>query len=310
MLRNVIVKNAGKKGKGVFAARDFRKGDLIMPIKGRLIKEKTEHSIQVSPVSHIDPEPPARFANHSCDPNSGICMKKGRPWLCAMKRIENGEEITWDYAMSEYDFNCFMSCRCGSKTCRKLICPYLFLDKKMIRHYKNFVMPYLKKMPMKNAAVMMAGRKGLGVFACRDFSKGDVVLCYKRSRIFKGSEVPKVWRGKFRYLDRVGKDKYMIMQPPERYINHSCDPNVFIKNRKIVAMKPIKRCDEVVFDYSINSDFPVAFKCRCGAGNCRGVYSVSFFKLDRKLQKKYLPFLDTWFKKLYRKKLEKLARGK
>ena len=74
-------------------------------------------------------------------------------------------------------------------------------------------------------------------------------------------------------------------------------------------MRPIKKGEELVFDYSINSDFPVAFKCRCGTKNCRGVYSKSFFKLDKKLQKKYLPYLGTWFKKLYRKKLEKLAKN-
>ena len=85
----------------------------------------------------------------------------------------------------------------------------------------------------------------------------------------------------------------MVMQAPERYINHSCDPNVFIKNWKIIAMKPIKKGEEIVFDYSINSDFPVAFRCRCGAKSCRGFYSVSFFKLNRRLQKKYLPYLDT-----------------
>ena len=163
---------------------------------------------------------------------------------------------------------------------------------------------------LRNVIVKNAGKKGKGVFAAGDFRKGDVVLRYKKSGIFKGSEVPKVWRGKFRYLDRVGKDKHMIMQPPERYINHSCDPNVFIRNRKIFAMKPIKKYDELFFYYSINSDFPVAFRCRCGAKNCRGIYSTSFFSLDKKLQKKYLPYLDTWFRKLYAKKLAKLKAKK
>lgn len=309
MARGVIIKGAGKKGRGVFALRDFKRGELIVPIEGRLMGERTEHSIQVSPASHIDPKPPARFANHSCSPNSGICMKKGKPWLCAMRNIGKGEEITWDYAMSEYEFNYFMPCHCGNKNCRKLIGPYLFLDKKTIRRYKNFIMPYLKKMPVKIVAVMRAGKKGLGVFACCDFRKGETVLRYKKGKILRENQVPRVWKGRFRYLDRVGKDKYMIMKPPERYINSSCDPNVYIKNWKIIAIRPIKKGEELVFDYSINSNFPVAFKCRCMARNCRGVYSKSFFKLDKKLQKKYLPYLDTWFKKLYRKKLDKLAKS-
>jgi|SRR3989338_1373732 len=162
---------------------------------------------------------------------------------------------------------------------------------------------------MQKVIIRKAGRKGKGVFAARDFRKGEIVLRYQKSKVFKDNEVPKIWKGKFRYLDRIDRNKYMIMQPPERFINHSCEPNVFIKNWKIIAMKSIKKGDEIVFDYSINSDFSTSFKCRCGAANCRGVYSVSFFRLDKKLQKKYLPYLEAWFRRLHRKELAKLAKS-
>ena len=160
---------------------------------------------------------------------------------------------------------------------------------------------------MRNIIVKIINkRKGKGVFAARYFMKGDVILTYKKTKLFKGNEVPKVWKNKFRYLDCVGKDKYMIMQKPERYINSSCDPNIYIKNWKIIAMKPIRKGEQLTFDYSINNDFSIAFKCICDAENCRGFYSISFFKLNKKLQKKYLPYLDTWFKKLYKKELSKV----
>lgn len=69
--------------------------------------------------------------------------------------------------------------------------------------------------------------------------------------------------------------QFNFMKPHERFINHSCDPNVFVKNWKIIAMRSIEKSEELVFDYSINSDFPVAFKCRCGARNCRGVFNIT-----------------------------------
>ena len=160
-----------------------------------------------------------------------------------------------------------------------------------------------------DVVVKRADKKGKGVFALRDFNKGETILRYKKSKVFRDSEAPKVWKGKFRYLDRVGKSSYMVMQPPERFINHSCSPNVYIKNWKIIAMKSIKKGEELVFDYSINNDFPVTFRCKCGSKSCRGLYSQSFFKLPKALQKKYLPYLDTWFRRLYRKEIGKLRQN-
>lgn len=162
---------------------------------------------------------------------------------------------------------------------------------------------------MRNVVVRKAGKKGKGVFAARDFRKGEIVLPYKKGRILRGNVIPKVWKGKFRHLDRVGEDEFIIMKPPERYINCSCDPNVFIKNWKIIAMKPIKKGEEIAYDCAINNSYDVKQKCFCGAKICRGRYPLSFFKLDKRLQKKYLPYLDTWSKKLYKKKLEEIKKA-
>ncbi len=55
------------------------------------------------------------FINHSCEPNCGFL---DATTLVAMRRIEVGESITFDYAMS--DSNSFISfdCACGSTSCR------------------------------------------------------------------------------------------------------------------------------------------------------------------------------------------------
>ncbi|MDP1546488.1 MAG: SET domain-containing protein-lysine N-methyltransferase [Anaerolineales bacterium] len=60
------------------------------------------------------PEPNDCF-NHSCDPNLGFTGQIG---LAAMRDIEAGEELRFDYAMcdgSPYDE---FDCRCGSANCR------------------------------------------------------------------------------------------------------------------------------------------------------------------------------------------------
>ncbi len=144
-MNNVLVKNAGKKGKGIFAAKDFKKNQRITVIEGPVIKKATVYSIQFGDKKHINTKSPARFSNHSCDPNCGIKVYKGHPFLVSIKNIKKGDEINWDYAMSEYVFDYSMPCFCKNKKCRKLIDGYKNLDNKIKKKYRPYIMPYLKK---------------------------------------------------------------------------------------------------------------------------------------------------------------------
>jgi hypothetical protein len=57
------------------------------------------------------------FINHSCDPNCETEEIKGRVWIRAIRKIEPGEEITYDYCL--YDGGDDEAvCNCGAKKCR------------------------------------------------------------------------------------------------------------------------------------------------------------------------------------------------
>ena len=58
----------------------------------------------------------ARLANHSCDPNCETDIIKGHVYLIALREIEEGEEITYNYC---FDLEFFEDhpCLCGSKDC-------------------------------------------------------------------------------------------------------------------------------------------------------------------------------------------------
>ncbi|ORZ32738.1 histone methyltransferase [Catenaria anguillulae PL171] len=62
----------------------------------------------------------ARFINHSCDPNSLakniIADGEKKIVIYAGKRIEIGQEITYDYKFDYEDDK--IVCLCGSKNCR------------------------------------------------------------------------------------------------------------------------------------------------------------------------------------------------
>lgn len=149
---------------------------------------------------------------------------------------------------------------------------------------------------MENVVVRKVDKKGKGVFAIRDFKKGESILNIKGKVISKAKLLKSS-----RYLDdhsgAIGNDTYLIFGYPEKYINHSCNPNVFDYKRKVIAMKDIKKGVELTFDYSINTRDKWRMKCYCESKNCRKVITGNFFKLPKKLQIKYLPYVDEWFKK-------------
>ena len=61
------------------------------------------------------------------------------------------------------------------------------------------------------------------------------------------------------------------MQSPERFVNHSCESNTTVKNRSDIAIKNIKKGEEITSNYS--SHGIESFKCKCGSKGCKGIIS-------------------------------------
>jgi hypothetical protein len=62
-----------------------------------------------------------RFMNHSCDPNCETSVDGDRIFVHALRRIQPGEEMTYDYNLRPGDPSDgpeAYACKCGSKKCR------------------------------------------------------------------------------------------------------------------------------------------------------------------------------------------------
>jgi hypothetical protein len=160
---------------------------------------------------------------------------------------------------------------------------------------------------MKALVVKKIGKKGKGVFANRNFRKGELILKIggKRYTSEEAYNLPSYARN---HICITGDDEWTVMGYPEKYINHSCSPNVFDKKGKTFAIRNIKKGEELSFDYTINGpdgeDWTM--KCHCKSKDCRKQVTGEFFKLPKKTQKKYIPYLDDWFKKKYRNKIKEI----
>jgi SET domain-containing protein len=59
---------------------------------------------------------PARFLNHSCAPNAEAQLLEGRIWIVALRDIQPGGEITFNYNYGLEDYR-EHPCRCGAPNC-------------------------------------------------------------------------------------------------------------------------------------------------------------------------------------------------
>lgn len=164
-----IIKESILGGKGVFALTKINKGDFIKTLSGEVITEEQflnrfsegkeayddPFQIDVGEVDegagmkdrrYIDLDELSRTFNHSCTPNTGI---RNVSDLIAIKDIEIGDEITYDYSTTvsktEHEFS--MPCNCGSEKCRKTVGNITSISPEVISEYQKLeVIPnYIKK---------------------------------------------------------------------------------------------------------------------------------------------------------------------
>ena len=159
-----------------------------------------------------------------------------------------------------------------------------------------------------NTIVKKTGSRGRGVFAAKALRKREFILSLK-GKVISSEEMLAASRYHLDHMGAIGKDLCMIFGYPEKYINHSCDPNVFERQRKLFAMRSIKKGEELFYDYAISDvDDEWKMRCKCGSKNCRGFINGHFFQLPLNFQVKYYPYLDSWFKKEFREQLKPIQR--
>lgn len=138
--KRISVRSSGVHGKGVFAEMDIAEGETLIEYKGEVIKWKEalrRHPHNPKEPNHtfffsIDDKHvidgnvngnSARWINHSCKPNCEADEKKGRVFIKALRNIQAGEELNYDYglvidepytAKLKKDYQCL----CGAKKCR------------------------------------------------------------------------------------------------------------------------------------------------------------------------------------------------
>ena len=134
------IRRSAIQGRGAFATRRIRPGTRIIEYTGERIDQDEgdrRYDDENMPRHHtflfaledgsvIDAAVggnEARFINHSCDPNCQAIEEEGRIFIEAIRNIQPGAELVYDYAYertadhTEADDELYV-CKCGSPKCR------------------------------------------------------------------------------------------------------------------------------------------------------------------------------------------------
>jgi len=134
------VRHSPIHGYGVFAARRIRKGTTVIEYLG----ERVSHAQADARYEDKDPNDnhtflftvdaktvidagvdgnEARYINHGCDPNCESTAMDKRIFIEAIRTIQPGEELSYDYQIQRDDdddanVDDVYACRCGARNCR------------------------------------------------------------------------------------------------------------------------------------------------------------------------------------------------
>lgn len=138
---------------GIFAAEPIVKDEILSIWSGeimtraqveRLPEKYQNYATQIEEGFYLAGaiDDPADYFNHSCNPNAGL---RGQITLVAMRDIAPGEQICFDYAMTDgTDYDEF-ECQCGAANCRHFVRGSDWRNPELWERYAGYFVPYLQK---------------------------------------------------------------------------------------------------------------------------------------------------------------------
>jgi len=250
------------------------------------------------------------FMNHSCDPNlycpfTGSTDNKIFYDSFAVKDIHEGDEITCDYALFDYecDGHEIPECLCGSPKCRGSMRGF----KQLTLEQKVDSLPYLdpevlarflvdtpeveivdvqKTLP-DGVTIFVNNAKSFCLKATKNFAKGELVFSNTVRRVTDSQVFVVKFEKNYRLVTQeenlIHREGYREFLGFDMFMNHSCDPSItqtYITEDEyeVYAARDIEVGDELTCDYQAlhnhasgqASIVTIEFDCTCGSSICRG----------------------------------------
>ena len=107
----------------------------------------------------------------------------------------------------------------------------------------------------------------LGVFANTAMKKWDIVIKWDISQEIPSKKIEKMSAEEKKYVCFLD-EKYIQMQAPACYVNHSCEANTKAKNYCDIAIRDIEKGEEITANYNEVTSWWPTIKCNCWSSVC------------------------------------------
>lgn len=193
-------------------------------------------------------------------------------------RVNNKNEIFF----LEINFTCSVFYKDGYEGSADFVLKYDGIGQTgFLRHIINEGIARHKR---KMKPFVMKGNSiaGFGIYAARNIREGEIIFKgeERAQRIVTKRHVQKNWNEEEklhfrRYAYPVSKELFILWDDdPSEWApqNHSCEPNTAFNGLNVLAIKNIKKGEELTLDYAEFLDENMEpFDCQCSASNCRGI---------------------------------------
>ncbi|KPI90751.1 hypothetical protein ABL78_0187 [Leptomonas seymouri] len=244
----------------VFSSKEHEEGGVVFEATGVLLPFPIRSTVELPGDRHLRLTGGSEFLMHSCLPNLRLEIDGTRIRGIALRTIEAGEKLAYNYLTTEWEISKVFRCSCNVYCCYGLIKGFRFLDREQQEHLLPDCSPAVKekfRSPLLTGATLGALVASTALYtseegrltAQRDIEAGTV--------LFRACSAPLL-------------EKNELMLEGLRML-HSCEANTVLVNGHVVTSRPLTAGDAVTCDlrllyYSLTSPL----QCSCGAASCSG----------------------------------------
>jgi uncharacterized protein len=247
-------------GRGLIAEETLEEETIVEKAEGLIVpysgvpESDLQNAFEVDEDRWVIPQSSARYINHSCDPN---CYISNNLDVLTLRKVYDGEELTIMYneitlerymkggaVLPEWDERRSFECFCGTPKC--------------IRRIDRYVVPVPSDPNLRHVGMGIAERRGRAMFACRKFSKGELI---ERAPVIPINE--KQWPAAQKTIlsdyafDWGENDEHAAIALGYVSIyNHSYSPNAQLEElldelmMEVIAIRDIQAGEEITINYN------------------------------------------------------------
>lgn len=264
------------------AAETVTCGAVVFTTTGVLLPFPVRSTVEVPNDKHLRLTGGAEFIRHSCLPNMKLDIQGTKIMAVALRPIEEGEALTFNYLCTEWEVSKVFNCSCNVYCCYGIIKGFKYLDAEQQSHllpncsgavtakYHADCVPLSHASPSMSYNALVSTTSDGYLASQRDIPSGSVLFSVVKDPYCKD-------------------DGYVTLD--HLRIPHSCDANVALFCGKVVAIKPLVPGDVLTANANLVSyQLPGGFTCDCGSASCCGKV-LGFKHLDEVRQAELWSFL-------------------